>query len=404
MSDTSSENKEKEPKKKRRKRVRSSNKTKGSHCPVPGQTGLTTTATATGKQSGLNDIPCSVNNINSSGSSKDCADRIDTISNTIDHDHSLTLINSREYTETVMNPQLNLAVPATDFAPRNPFVPGTAAPSIQLQGNINHAAPPAWALPLFADIQAIKTEVVKIDKIDKSVNEIKIKMTEMETKVKSLEIKVNECEASCTFISSETEERRNDMIAAKHDIDKLQKHCTHMNETIRRHEDEKDKLNDKIIDLESRSMRENLMFYGIQEEQHENCETLVKDMIRDKLQIDPTDIILDRVHRVGNERATKPRPIVAKFHRYSDRENIRKTAYADDLKKKLKEDNQGVGIQWPQQTREARKAFYAFTKSEENKGNRVRITGTKLYVNNVLKRKYVNGTVYDANGVLTDDT
>jgi len=66
---------------------------------------------------------------------------------------------------------------------KNPFAPGTATPSIQLQSNVDHTAPPAWALSLFAEIQTIKTEVVKIDKIDKSVNEIKIKMTEMETNV-----------------------------------------------------------------------------------------------------------------------------------------------------------------------------------------------------------------------------
>jgi len=114
-------------------------------------------------------------------------------------------------------------------------------------------------------------------------------------------------------------------------------------------------------------------------------------------------MILDRVHRVGSENAKKPRPIVAKFHRYSDREVIRKKAYEDDTRQKLKDNNQGVGIQWPKQARDARKAFYTFTKEEEGKGKRVRISGNKLFVNNVLKKKYVDGKVYDASGNSEDE-
>ena len=154
-------------------------------------------------------------------------------------------------------------------------------------------------------------------------------------------------------------------------------------------------MNEKLLDLESRSMRENLMFCGLPESTPDNCEQLVKDPIRNTLNIDHTDITLDRVHKIGNERAQKPRPIVAKFHRYADRDMIRNKAYETECKEKLKDDSQGVGIQWPQQTRAARKAFYTYTKEEEAKGKRVRITGNKLYVNNVLKKKYVDGNVCD---------
>ena len=51
-------------------------------------------------------------------------------------------------------------------------------------------------------------------------------------------------------------------------------------------------VNNKVLDLESRSMRENLIFYGIHQIQRiddetgdENCERLGKDLISTKLEL-----------------------------------------------------------------------------------------------------------------------
>ena len=56
-----------------------------------------------------------------------------------------------------------------------------------------------------------------------------------------------------------------------------------MNETIQKHERNRETMNEKLLDLESRSMRENLMFYGLPESTPDNCEQLVKDLIRNTL-------------------------------------------------------------------------------------------------------------------------
>ena len=80
------------------------------------------------------------------------------------------------------------------------------------------------------------------------------------------------------------------------------------------------------------------------------------------------------------------RPIVAKFHYFKQREMVRQVSHdhADDLKNvKL-----GVGIQWPQQVREARKVLYPITQQEKNKGNTVKLARDKLFVNVV---EYVPG-------------
>jgi hypothetical protein len=159
-----------------------------------------------------------------------------------------------------------------------------------------------------------------------------------------------------------------------------------------------DKMQEKLLDLESRSMRENLIFYGLTEPDTPqpgpiNCETQVRYLIKDTLDIDHTDMVFDRVHRLGGARAKKPRPIVVKFQIYTDREMVRLKSYEDDIKQKLKDRKQGVGIQSPQTYRDARKAFSDYIKSERIDETTTRIAGTKLYINNKISKKFTGGKI-----------
>ena len=87
---------------------------------------------------------------------------------------------------------------------------------------------------------------------------------------------------------------------------------------------ENEKLDAKLIDLEARSMPENLMFYGIPEGgEHENCGQFVKEMCSNHLQIGGefvNQMTFDRAHRVGKKSGSRARPIVVKFHYCSERE------------------------------------------------------------------------------------
>ena len=106
-------------------------------------------------------------------------------------------------------------------------------------------------------------------------------------------------------------------------------------------------MDKKLTDLEARSMRDNLMFYGLLEGgDAENCGQKVKEMVANELHVEKAhDILFDRVHRVGQKSAGKPRPIVAKFHYFTDRERVRQASftYANELMAA----NLGVGAQLP---------------------------------------------------------
>ena len=126
-------------------------------------------------------------------------------------------------------------------------------------------------------------------------------------------------------------------------------------------------IDKKLCDLESRPMRENLMFYGIQEGgEKEDCEKKVKELLRDILHMETWKCLFDRAHRVG-KRSKKPGPIVVKFHYYGERDKVRQTSHncMDELKAAYLEN----GIQIPKEIREARKPLYLIMKraSDERK-------------------------------------
>jgi hypothetical protein len=120
-----------------------------------------------------------------------------------------------------------------------------------------------------------------------------------------------------------------------------------------------------IVDLKSRSMRDNLVFCGIHEER-EDCEKILQEFLRNKLKISQ-DISFERVHRTGkpDEFSVKPRNIVAKFSFFKDRELVRQRA-----PRKLKGSNIWINEQpppppHPRNRRKETKVIPSSQKSEE---------------------------------------
>ena len=248
--------------------------------------------------------------------------------------------------------------------------------------------PPTWATELMNDVKQIKLSLGKLDQIEQTVNSINTKVIDLESKVKAMENKVGDVEASCSFISAENDDRKKDLSKAKSEIASLKGKCENLEKNTQSYMDKfSAKLEAKVIDLESRSMRENLLFYGIPEGgPEENCENLVKTCA-EKLEIhEPHSLVFDRIHRLGNASHNKVRPIVAKFHYFKQREMVRQASYNHSAS--LKAANLGIGIQWPQQVRDARKTLYPIMQQEKNKGNTAKMVKDKLFVNGI---EYVPG-------------
>ena len=84
-------------------------------------------------------------------------------------------------------------------------------------------------------------------------------------------------------------------------------------------------LQSRVIDLQARSMRDDLIFYNISEKNDENAKEIIHDLLENKLGLENAkeNVKIDRAHRLGrNMRSSRLRAIVCKFNYYPDEEQI----------------------------------------------------------------------------------
>lgn len=170
-------------------------------------------------------------------------------------------------------------------------------------------------------MQIIEKMNEKLDKLDK-LDTIEARLDNIDTDIKDLK-------HSLTY--------QQDVVAEVQSVQsEHQEKLKSIEDTVEKIEQEKKKLEREIIDMRAHSVRSNLIFYNIKEEndqgQREKVEDKIKKLLTDKLEIeDATEKIeIERAHRLGNNKqGPKPRPIVVKFLRYQDKEKIKKLSYKD---------------------------------------------------------------------------
>ena len=142
---------------------------------------------------------------------------------------------------------------------------------------------------------------------------------------------------------------------------------------------------EKIIDLQARSMRDNMIFRGIDESENESwqdTETNLRNFLKNELKLPNADnIAIDRAHRMGSKLPDKPRNIVAKFANSAAKGQI----FANV--KNLREKKQfSIQEQFPPEINERRKQLWSTYKAAKAiPGNTVKWSMDKLIVNGQVK-------------------
>ena len=102
-------------------------------------------------------------------------------------------------------------------------------------------------------------------------------------------------------------------------------------------------------------MRDNLIFYNIEEHERENTTEFILKLLEEKMDIQDaaTKIKIDRSHRLGRRREStdKPRPIIVKLNYHQDKEHIQFNA------KKLKGTTIGISEQYPEEITKIRQSL-----------------------------------------------
>ncbi|XP_033761586.1 uncharacterized protein LOC117343353 [Pecten maximus] len=189
--------------------------------------------------------------------------------------------------------------------------------------------------------------------------------------VKNLKVRLDDIEESQTFINRKFEETRV-------------------------YHTDLSKLHDDVIDLKCRSMRENLLFFGIPEEggpdfvdrsdpttgiservPNEDCIDKLKTLASQKLDF-TENLLIDRAHRIGPKTTGKVRPIVAKFNQFQQKERLKKKS------NKLKGSNIYISDQYPKEVQEVRRELWPIWKKARDDKKRAVFVKDKLYIDGVL--------------------
>ena len=116
----------------------------------------------------------------------------------------------------------------------------------------------------------------------------------------------------------------------------------------------------KSIDLEARSRRNNLIFWGLAENVHENCFAVIRDFIKNELDLDSDKMYLARAHRLGNRKhnvRVQKRPLIVNFRDFCDTEAVMSKAFL------LRGTPFSVDYDLPKEINQARKSLWTELKS-----------------------------------------
>ena len=83
---------------------------------------------------------------------------------------------------------------------------------------------------------------------------------------------------------------------------------------------------DKSVDQEARSRRNNLIVQGLKETAGENeakCMKMAHEFVKEQCKV-TEPVVIERAHRIGNEHAKKPRPFIMRFLDYNDRQTVKR--------------------------------------------------------------------------------
>lgn len=211
--------------------------------------------------------------------------------------------------------------------------------------------------------------------VESDVSQIKTRVSDMESSLQGTGNLFDEVKQKTDMLSINVDEVK----AKQVDLDDARKTT---NRTVKSIQDENASLQEKLLDMQCRSMKNNLVFTGLLEQRDENCEEKLRSFIYNEMNITHR-IEFGNVHRFGKRPALEndpPRPIVARFLYYNDLVQVKRAG------KYLRGKNFGVNEQFPMEIEQRRKQLYPIMKEEKRKKSKVVLVRDRLYVNDELVR------------------
>ena len=134
-------------------------------------------------------------------------------------------------------------------------------------------------------------------------------------------------------------------------------------------------LEERLISLDNYGKRENLIVYGIEEKQSENCDEVIRTFLKKELKMQNVEKIkFQRVHRLPSER--KPRPMIIRFMWYADRNRVW------EERSKLKKTKLFLSEDFSKEYASRRRTLYPVWKRAKDLGHTASLRGDSLIIDN----------------------
>lgn len=184
---------------------------------------------------------------------------------------------------------------------------------------------------------------------------------------------MNNTSSRLDSILKDVEDLKSSLLYTQKDVDQLKESCNRLSSDCKSANKDLRKFSESLVSVESKSEYlegqsrcNNLIIDGIPEAEGEkwaDTERMVLDMFREKLDIVPTQIVIERAHRIGKShvprspskeqgphtRSDRPRPIVVKLLRFKDKGTVLRKA------SKLRGTNIFINEDFPEAVRQRRK-------------------------------------------------
>ena len=226
-------------------------------------------------------------------------------------------------------------------------------------------------------IESVLQELKKLEKLDV----IESRLNQVYTSIASIEATVSRIDSEVQVLKEKTSKLDKSVKELEESVNFNDEDISDIKCNTKKAEDEIKQLKKQILYMENYSRRENVKFVGIPENVEpfnsgnatndgarspsENTKEVVFNFLAEQLKIDrPGDTIeFQRVHRLGKSNSSKPRPIIARFLRFADKQLV-----MDQARKHLKGKNYHVFDDIPKELYDSRKGQLKKFQEAKEKG------------------------------------
>lgn len=243
---------------------------------------------------------------------------------------------------------------------------------------------PGWVDEMFQRMDSFEIKLGKLEQIDSVVTSINSKINKLEHNAKSIDDRMDQVERSAQLISNDFDKQKVVFSKFKTELDTISKQIksggTHsvdgIGETLDVIRKENTKLKSELIDVQMRSMRNNLIFYNIPESEGEQCTHIINKFCVKNLKIENVDTKLSiaEAYRLGKH-GEKTRPILVKFSNFESRDLVKKSA------KNLKDTCFGISEQLPLDIQKRRKEKLPILKDLRERDIKAYFVKDRIFVN-----------------------